>query len=143
MSRKRFRAEEVIHKLREAEVLLAEGKKTPEVCRNLGVTEQTYYRWRREYVGLKVDQAKKLKELGKENSRLKKRLAAEERNKAILKEAASGNFSARRNGDRPWNMCGIHWAARRSQSVGLATCWDTRVRHSVERGTSPEMNHVW
>ncbi len=92
MSRKRYRAEEIIHKLREAEVLLAQGKKTPEVCKKLGVTEQTYYRWRREYGGLKVDQAKKLKELEKENFRLKKLLAEAELDKAILKEAASGNF---------------------------------------------------
>ena len=55
MSRKRFQAEEIIHKLREAEVLLSQGKKTPEVCKKLGVTEQTYYRWRRAYGGLKVD----------------------------------------------------------------------------------------
>ena len=92
MSRKRFRAEEIIHKLREAEVLLAQGKKTPEVCKKLGVTEQTYYRWRREYGGLKVDQARKLKELEKENARLKKLVAEAELDKAILKEAASGNF---------------------------------------------------
>ena len=92
MSRKRFKAEEIIHKLREAEVLLAQGKKAPEVCKKLGVAEQTYYRWRREYGGLKVDQAKKLKELEKENSRLKKLLAEAELDKAILREAASGNF---------------------------------------------------
>jgi len=92
MPRKRFTAEEIIHKLREAEVLLAQGQKTPEVCRKLGVTDQTYYRWRREYGGLKVDQAKKLRELEKENSRLKRLLAEAELDKAILREAASGNF---------------------------------------------------
>jgi transposase-like protein len=92
MSRKRDRAEQIIHKLREAEVLLAQGKKTPEVCKKLSITEQTDYRWRREYGGLKVEQAKKLKELEKENSRLKKLLAEAELDKAILKEAASGNF---------------------------------------------------
>ena len=92
MSRKRFKAEEIIHKLREAEVLLAQGKKAPEVCKKLGVTEQTFYRWRREYGGLMVDQARKLKDLEKENSRLKKLLAEAELDKAILKEAASGNF---------------------------------------------------
>ncbi len=92
MSRKRDRAEEIIHKLRKAEVLLAQGKKTPEVCQKLGITEQTYDRWRREYGGLKVDQAKKLKDLEKENSRLKKLLAEAELDNALLKEAASGNF---------------------------------------------------
>lgn len=92
MARKRYRAEEIIHKLREAEVALAQGKSTAEVCKKLGVTEQTYYRWRREYGGLKVDQAKKLKELEKENARLKRLLAEAELDKAILREAASGNF---------------------------------------------------
>ena len=92
MAKRRYKAEEIIHKLREAEVALAQGRKTPEVCKKLGVTEQTYYRWRREYGGLKVDQAKRLKELEKENSRLKKLLAEAELDKAILKEAASGNF---------------------------------------------------
>ena len=92
MAKRRYKAEEIIHKLREAEVALAQGRKTPEVCRKLGITEQTYYRWRREYGCLKVDQAKRLKELEKENSRLKKLLAEAELDKAILKEAASGNF---------------------------------------------------
>ncbi len=91
MARKRFRPEEIIHKLREAEVELAQGKKTPEVCKKLGVTEQTYYRWRKEYGGLKVDQARRLRDLEKENSRLKKLLAEAELDKAILREAASGN----------------------------------------------------
>ena len=92
MPGKRYRAEEIIHKLREAEVAFAQGKSTAEVCKQLGVTEQTYYRWRREYGGLKVDQAKKLKELAKENARLKRLFAESELDKAILKEAASGNF---------------------------------------------------
>jgi len=72
MARKRYRAEEIIQKLREAEVLLAKGNSTAEVCKSLEVSEQTYYRWRREYGGLKVDQAKKLKDLEKENARLKR-----------------------------------------------------------------------
>jgi len=94
MPRKRFREEEIIHKLREAEVLLAQGKKTPEACQKIGVTEQTYYRWRKEYGGLKVDQARRLKDLEKENARLKKLLAEAELDKAILREAASGNCFA-------------------------------------------------
>ena len=73
-------------------MLLAQGQKTPEICRKLGVADQTYYRWRREYGGLKVDQARRLKDLEKENTRLKKLLAEAELDKAILKEAASGNF---------------------------------------------------
>ncbi|MCA9055168.1 MAG: transposase, partial [Planctomycetaceae bacterium] len=75
MARKRFTAEEIIHKLREAEVLQAQGKNTPEVCKVFGVTDQTYYRWRKEYGGLKVDQARRLKDLEKENNQLKKLLA--------------------------------------------------------------------
>lgn len=92
MARKRHTAEEIIQKLREAEVELAQGRRTPEACKKIGVTEQTYYRWRKEYGGLKVDQAKRLKDLEKENARLKKLLAESELDKAILKEAASGNF---------------------------------------------------
>ena len=92
MPRKKHTAEEIIGKLREAEVLLAQGKKVPEVVRSLGVTEQTYYRWRNEYGGLKVDQAKRLKELERENARLKRAVADLTLDKLILKEAASGNF---------------------------------------------------
>ena len=92
MSRKRFTAEQIIAKLREAEVELARGKTIPEVCKKIGVTEQTYYRWRKEYGGLRIDQAKRLKELEKENARLKRLVADAELDKAILKEAASGNF---------------------------------------------------
>jgi putative transposase len=89
---KKFTAEQIIGKLREAEVELSRGKKVPEMCRKLGVTEQTYYRWKKEYGGLRMDQAKRLKELEKENSRLKRLLADAELDKAILREAASGNF---------------------------------------------------
>jgi transposase-like protein len=92
MARKRFAAEQIISKLREAEVGLARGRTVGQVCKKLGVTEQTYYRWRKEYGGLRVDQAKRLKELEKENGRLKKLLAEAELDKAILREAASGNF---------------------------------------------------
>jgi putative transposase len=91
MARKRHSAEEIVNKLRQAEVELARALGRA-VCKLLGVTEQTYYRWRKEYGGLKTDQAKKLKELEKENARLKKLLADAELDKAILKEAASGNF---------------------------------------------------
>jgi len=90
--RKRHTAEQIIGKLREAEVELAQGKTTSEVCKKLGVTEQTYYRWRKEYGGLRVDQAKRLKELERENARLKKLVAEQALDNAILKEAASGNF---------------------------------------------------
>ena len=92
MLRKRHTAEQIIRKLREAEVELAKGQTTVEVVRKLGITEQTYYRWRKEFGGLRMDQAKRLKELEKENSRLKKLLAEQALDNAILKEVRSGNF---------------------------------------------------
>ena len=92
MARKRFTVEQIIHHLREAEVLLAQGRTVGEVCRQIGVSEQSYYRWRKEYGGLKLDQAKRLKELEKENSRLKKLVAELHLDKAILEETAQGNF---------------------------------------------------
>jgi transposase-like protein len=91
MGVKKHGPEEIIHKLREAEVELGRGKKIPEACRQIGVTEQTYFRWRKEYGGLRVDQARRLKELESENGRLKKLLAEAELDKAILREAARPN----------------------------------------------------
>ncbi len=92
MARKRYSAEQIISKLREAEVTLAKGQTTTQVCKKLGITENTYYRWRREYGGLRIDQAKRLKELERENGKLKKLVADLSLDKAILKEAAEGNF---------------------------------------------------
>ncbi len=92
MGRNRHTAEQIIAKLRAAEVALAKGQALAEVVRKLGISEQTYYRWRKEYGGLRVDQAKRLKELEKENGRLKKLVADQALDNAILKEVASGNF---------------------------------------------------
>ena len=92
MSRKRFSVEQIISHLREAEVLLSQGKTVGEVCRRIGVSEQSYYRWRREYGGLKVDQARRLRELEAENGRLKRAVADLTLDKLILKEAAEGNW---------------------------------------------------
>ena len=92
MARKRHTAEQIIHKLREAEVALGQGKNVQTVCKQLEVTEQTYYRWRKGYGGLRMDQAKRLRELEKENTRLKRVVADQALNNAILREAASGNF---------------------------------------------------
>ncbi|MBA7645067.1 IS3 family transposase ISDsp1 [subsurface metagenome] len=92
MVKKAFKPEQIIGKLREAEVLLSQGYNVGETSRKLGITEQTYYRWRREYGGMRVEQAKRLKELEKENSRLKKLVADITLDNAILKEAARGNF---------------------------------------------------
>ena len=90
--KKRHGAEQIVAMLRQADVALGKGEKVPEVCKQLGISEQTYYRWRKEYGGLRTDQAKRLKELEKENARLKRLLADAELDKAILREAASGNF---------------------------------------------------
>jgi putative transposase len=92
MVRKTYLPEQIINKLREAEILLNQGATIAEVSRKIGVTEQTYYRWRREYGGLRIEQARKLKELEKENARLKKLVADLSLDNAILKEAAEGNF---------------------------------------------------
>lgn len=92
MSRKRFSAEQIITKLREGEVDLSKGKTVGEMVRKLGITEQTYYRWRKEFGGMKVEQARRLKELEAENARLKKLVADLSLDKEILKELSSKNF---------------------------------------------------
>lgn len=92
MSRKRFAPEQIIGILREADVKLSQGRSVEQLCRELGITEQSYYRWRREYGGMKVAQARRLKDLEKENTRLKKAVADLTLDKLILKEALEGNF---------------------------------------------------
>lgn len=92
MSRKRYTSEQIIGMLRETEVLQSQGMTIGEVSRKLGISEQTYYRWRKDYGGMGVDQAKRLKGLEKENVRLKKIVADLSLDNDILKEAARGNF---------------------------------------------------
>jgi putative transposase len=92
MGRKRYKAEQIIGMLREAEVLQSQGMTIGEISRKLGITEQTYYRWRKEYGGMRIDQAKRLKGLEKENVRLKKLVADLSLDNDILKEAVRGNF---------------------------------------------------
>lgn len=92
MAKKVFSAEQIIFKLREAEVELSRGQTVEQVVRKLGVTEQTYYRWRKSYGGMRVDQAKRLKELEAENARLKKLVADLLLDREILKEVSSKNF---------------------------------------------------
>ena len=92
MARKRYSAEQIIPMLRQAEIELAAGKPTGEVVRQLGISEQTYYRWRKLYGGMQVSQAKKLKELERENARLKKLVADLSLDKDILAEALKGNY---------------------------------------------------
>ena len=91
MPRKRYSTEQVVTTLRQAEVELGRGLRTPQVCKRLGVSEQTYSRWRKEYGGLRLDQAKRLKELEQENTRLKKLVADQALENMILKEVASGH----------------------------------------------------
>jgi putative transposase len=92
MARKTYTPEQIINKLREAELHVNQGISVSEASRKIGVTEQTYYRWRKEYGGLRIEQAKRLKGLEKENARLKKLVADLSLDNAILKEAAEGNF---------------------------------------------------
>ena len=92
MSRKRFTPEQIIGMLRETEVRLSQGEKVKGICRSFGITEQTYYRWRKDYGGMKVSQARRLKELERENGRLKKAVAELTLDKLILKEALEGNY---------------------------------------------------
>jgi transposase-like protein len=125
--KKRFAPEQIITMLREAEVKQAQGVSIGEICKPLAITDQTYYRWRKEFGGLKVDQAKRLKELEREDARLKKVVADQVLDIAILKEAAAGNFRARRGGDARWRRCA---PSSRSASGGRAESWARSVRRS-------------
>ncbi len=91
MPRKGYTIEQIISKLREAEVVLGEGKTVGDVCRSFNISEQTYYRWRKEYGGMRTDQVRRLKELEKENARLKKLVAELSLDNSILRETVRGN----------------------------------------------------
>ncbi len=92
MSTKRYKPEQVVNLLRQIEVEIANGKSTPQACRDVQITVQTYYRWRKEFGGLKLDQAKRLKELEKQNSRLKRLVAELSLEKQVLRDVAQGNL---------------------------------------------------
>jgi transposase-like protein len=92
MAKKGYTPEQIINKLREAEILLSQGEAVATVSKKIGVSAHTYYRWRKEYGGMRIDQARRLKELEQENSRLKKLVADLSLDNAILKEASRGNF---------------------------------------------------
>lgn len=92
MGRRRHQPEEIIGKLREAEIVLSQGGSVADASRRIGVTEQTYYRWRKEYGGLKMDQARRMKELERENARLRQAVSDLTLDKQILREAARGNY---------------------------------------------------
>jgi putative transposase len=92
MARKKYKPEEIVAKLRQVDVLVSQGRSVADAVRSIGVTQFTYYRWRREYGGLKTDQVKRLKELERENQRLRQAVSDLTLEKLILREAASGNF---------------------------------------------------
>jgi putative transposase len=92
MPMKRYKPEQIVNLLRQIEVEIANGKTTPQACREAEITQQTYYRWRKEFGGLKLDQAKRMKELERENAKLKRLVAELSLEKQILKDVASGNF---------------------------------------------------
>ena len=92
MPMKRYKPEQIVNLLRQIEVEIANGKATPQACKEGEITQQTYYRWRKEYGGLKLDQAKRLKELERENAKLKRLVAELSLEKQILKDVAGGNF---------------------------------------------------
>ena len=92
MPGKRFKAEEIVNKLRQADVELARGSTVAAVCKLLGITDATYFRWRKEYGGLEIDQAKRMKDLERENVRLKRLVADLSLEKQVLKDVASGNL---------------------------------------------------
>lgn len=92
MGKKRHSVEQIIRLLRQAEVLAAQGKKVPEICREIGISDYSYYTWRKMYGGMQVDQAKRLKELEAENNRLKRAVAELTLDNQILKDVSKGNF---------------------------------------------------
>ena len=92
MPKKRFSAEQIVTALRQIEVLIAQGKPAPVACREAGISQQSYYRWRKEYGGLEIDQARRLKDLERENVRLKRLVADLSLEKQVLKDVASGNL---------------------------------------------------
>ncbi len=92
MSRKRYSPEKIIGMLREAEIALAQGMTVGQVCRQLSISAQTYYRWRKQYGGLRISQVKRIQEIERENARLKKAVADLTLDKVILKEALEGNY---------------------------------------------------
>ena len=92
MAKRRYTAEEIVTVLRQVEVAMANGKTTPHACRESGITEQTYYRWRKEYGGLDLDQARRMKDLEKENARLRRLVADLSLEKQVLKDISSGNL---------------------------------------------------
>jgi putative transposase len=125
MARKRYTTEQIIGLLREAEVRLSQGQKIGTICQSIGVSEQSYYRWRREYGGLKLDQAKRLKDLDRENDRLKRAVSELTLDKLILKEALEGKYSALPGSGRALRTSALDFPSR---SVARVLSSDSHVR---------------
>ena len=142
MPRKRYSPEQIITKLRQAELELSRGLRPPQICKKLVVSEQTHYRWRKEYGGLRLDQAKRLKTLEQENARLKRLVADQALDNAILKAVAAGNFCARRDDARPWIMYDTTWTSRNGGPVGY---WISRGRREGLKvpQKQPKRGRLW
>ncbi len=147
MPRITYTVDHIITKLREAEVALSKGQTVVQVSRSLGITERTDDRWRNEYGGLKIDQVTRLKELERENTRLKLAVAELTLDKVILKEVAEGNFSAQRADGRQWNTAVPRWASLNDGPVG---CWaslaqpsDITVGHQMRTWPSRSPSSGW
>ena len=134
MASKHHKPEEIVGKLRQVEVLVGQGKPVAEAIRAIGVTEPTYYRWRAEYGGLKLDQVRRLKQLEQENGRLRRAVSDLTLEKLILKEAASGNFQTPRVVALPWITSRQRWASR---SVLPAGCWGSTAPRSARHPADP------
>lgn len=134
MARKRYAAEDIIGHLRTIEIETGKGLAVADACRKLGITEQTYYRWKKEYGGLRVDQAKRLKGLEQENARLKRLVADLSLDNSILKEVAAGNFSARPDAEKPSAM---RRRGSRSRNAGRVAWWGNVAPRSSIRPFNP------
>ena len=131
MKKTRHTTDQIIEKLRQADIALGKGQKVPEICKILEITEQTYYRWRQKYGGMAPEMAKQLKSLEKENVRLKKLVAEQALDNQILKEAARGNWWTPSGSGASSMRCVAAWGQRRFQSVVPARYWDSPVERSV------------
>ena len=118
MPKKRFNAEQIVTLLRQIEVSMSQGKATPIACRDAGISQQSYYRWRKEYGGLEIDQAKRMKDLERENVRLKRLVADLSLEKQVLKDVASGNLSALNGAGRRLSAFGGSTASRSVKPAG-------------------------
>jgi transposase-like protein len=123
---KKHTPEEIIGKLREAEIVLAQGGTTADACRRLSISEQTYYRWRKEYGGLKTDQARRMKDLEKENARLRRAISDLTLDKLILQEAAKGNYWALRDDGAVSIMSARNCLSQNAASVAFWASTDRR-----------------